>query len=110
MTHKDTAKHREYQRDLMRRRRADAAAESKGANLTSAQQSTAADRRTPGPQDQGKCVWSAKDICILFLSKNLKPIRCYGFNRICEGKPDAENTIPFKQCRENNDKTQQLAL
>lgn len=113
MPYKDTSKGREYHKELMRRRRADASAD-KGANLTSAKQSKAADPGTPGPQDQGqdqgKCIWSVKDICILFLSQNFKPIRCYGFNRLCEGKVEDLNTIPFKQSRENNDKAKQLAL
>jgi len=127
MPYKDTAADREYHRDLMRRRRADGSAaepkpppgpgvippaSSDAALASQAQQNTAADRRTPdpGPRNSKKCVWSDKDICILFLSQNFKPIRCYGYNRLCEGKPEDINTIPFKQCRENNEKTTQLAL
>lgn len=114
---KDKAADREYHRDLMRRRRANQQHDEPPIMPAAAPQSFTAQHATPaadpgtaGPQDRKKCIWSDKDICILFLSQNFKPIRCYGLNRLCEGKPGDINIIPFKQCRENNDKAQQFTL
>jgi len=120
MTFKDKEAGRAYARDYMRRRRADgSAAEPKPLPPSAEHDDTPptmpkaalpaqAQQHTPAAASK-KCIWSVKNICILFVSQNFKPIRCYGYNRLCEGPLDDINTIPFKQCRES-DETQQLAL
>lgn len=102
---KDQATKRDYHRDYMRRRRAESQQQG---NLNSRQVKTSKPTAEAMPADPdqgktpGKCVWSVKDICILFVSQKLKPIRCYGINRLCEGKVEDIATIPFKPCAERS--------
>jgi hypothetical protein len=101
MSRKDKSAYNEYQRELMRRRRATPPPVSvspptkPAAALTPAQHTTPA--AAPGPRTKTeKCFWSDSNICVLYLSPELKPIKCDGIKKACEAKSLADiKTIPF---------------
>jgi hypothetical protein len=115
MPRKDQAAYRDYQRDLMRRRRSQGstvepkpppdhdakppimpAAASFPFSQQAAPATTPGPASTPGPGPHPeKCFWSDTNVCVLYLTPEEQPMYCNGIKKVCEGKLENIKGLPF---------------